>query len=175
MKSGDLGRLGFAALFCALQALLVVWMTTDQGFIPDLPEAERLLDGQRYQEAIRHLRPLAAAGSARANWMLGEMYANGTGVARDVPRGVRYLERAAESNIPQAQLLLSRIYSYGDGVQKDLVRAHLWLSLAAAQGRSEGAGLLGLLERMMTPEEIEQAWALAERRAPGTRDRLRSQ
>jgi TPR repeat protein len=175
MKSGDLGRLGFAALFCAFQALVLLWLTSDAGFIPDLAQAERLLGDEQYREAIHHLKPLAAAGSVRANWLLGELYVNGTGVPRDVRRGVRYLERAAEGNVLQAQFLLSRIYSYGDGVRKDLVRAHLWLSLAAAQDRNDGAGLLSLLERMMTPEQIEQAWALAEQRAPGTRDRLRPQ
>jgi TPR repeat protein len=176
MKAGDLGRLGFAVLFCGFQALVLLWlMSPDTGFIPDLPQAERLLDGQQYQEAVRHLRPLAAAGSVRANWLLGELYVNGIGVPRDVPRGVRYLERAADGNVLQAQFLLSRIYSYGNGVRKDLVRAHLWLSLAAAQDRNDGAGLLPLLEQMMTREQIERAWALAEQRVPGTRDRLRPQ
>lgn len=164
----------FLAFFCGLQGLLAYWLTLDPAFVPDLAQAERLLQVQEYAPAIHHLKPLAAAGSPRAECLLGELYVDGEGVGKNVPEGVRYLEKAADNGELQAQFLLSRLYSYGDGVPKDLVRAHFWLSLAAQQ-QTDARALLQMLERLMTREQIDRAWAMAEKRVPGARERIRHQ
>src|SRR6516164_9512688 len=48
-----------------------------------------------YVPAIRLFRPLAAAGNARAQSVLGVMYREGQGVAKSVPRGSAWLLRGA--------------------------------------------------------------------------------
>lgn len=178
MKTGRLGifpLLAFLVFFCGFQSLLVYWFALDPGFIPDLAQAEHLIQQREFAPALHHLKPLAENGSARAECLLGELYVNGDGVGRNVREGIRHLERAADGGVLQAQFLLSRLYSYGEGVPKDLVRAHFWLSLAAVQEHQDAPGLLLMLERMMTREQIEQAWAMAEKRMPGARQRSQFQ
>ncbi len=160
--------------FCSLQALLTLWMLTP-GITPNLSEAERLIERQDFHRAVDHLKPLAATGSPRAQCLLGELYVKGEGVRKNIGEGIRYLESSAETGTIRAQYLLSRIYSYGEGVPRDLVRAHLWLSLAALQERKDAPGLLSMLEQMMTPDQIEKAWAMAEERVPGARAKIGTQ
>lgn len=46
--------------------------------------------------ALQELAPLAESGSAPAQYALGTMYANGDGVAADLPRAERLLRQAAQ-------------------------------------------------------------------------------
>ncbi|MDX2151269.1 MAG: tetratricopeptide repeat protein [Bryobacteraceae bacterium] len=158
--------------FCGLQVLLWLWLTVEPGFVPDMAQAQRAYDLEDYEKAKKHLTVLAKHGSAGAEGMLGEMYLEGKGVERDVARGLKHLERSAEAGIVRSQYLLSRLYSYGEVVPRDLVRAHYWLSLAALQERQSAPGLLRMLEKMMSAAEIEESWALTERRVPGARLRV---
>jgi hypothetical protein len=171
-RGGVPGFVGLLLTFCAFQCLLGYWMAIDPYFVPDISKAEKLIGERQYLMALKHLEPLAGSGSVVAHWMLGQLYVNGDGVSKDVYRGIHHLEMAGDGGSLQAQFLLSRIYSDGEDLPRDLVRAHLWLSLAALQEQSEAPGLLAMLERIMTPAEIEQAWAMAERHVPGTRQKI---
>ncbi len=171
-RGGAPAFVGLLLAFCAFQCLLGYWLAIDPYFVPDVGKAEKLIEQRQYLAALRHLEPLAGSGSVVAHWMLGQLYLNGDGVAKDVYRGLSHLEVAGDGGSLEAQFLLSRIYSDGEDLPRDLVRAHLWLSLAALQDQSEARRLLAMLERIMTPAEIEQAWAMAERHVPGTRQKI---
>ncbi len=161
-----------AAVFLGLQVLLGLWLATDPGFVPDLRQAQRAFDLEDWETAKRHLEPLSRRGSPSADYLLGEMYAEGKGVKRDVARALQHLERAAEADVVRAQFLLGRLYAYGEAVPRNVVRAHYWLSLAALQERQNVPELLRALEMVMSTSEIEEAWAMAERRVPGARRRV---
>jgi uncharacterized protein len=91
-----------------------------------------------YVTAARRLQSLAMAGSARAQALLGFMYANGRGVPQHYVSAVEWYCRAAEQGDPTGQYLLGLMYDKGQGVQPDVVIAHKWLILAAAHaGRRE--------------------------------------
>jgi uncharacterized protein len=94
-----------------------------------------------YITAAKRLEPLAVAGYARAQALLGFMYEYGRGVAQDYDRAVMWYARAAEQGDPPAQYLLGLMYDKGLGVPQDAVLAHKWLNLAAARagGRERDA------------------------------------
>jgi TPR repeat protein len=82
--------------------------------------------------AVRLLAPLAARGSARAQALLGFMYATGEGVPQDYDAAAYWYRQSAERGDPTAQSLLGLVYDKGQGVPLDEVAAYKWLNLAAA-------------------------------------------
>lgn len=149
-----------------------VWpaMTTD----PHLTAAQAALEASDYATALRHLRPLAEAGEARAQRELGLMLLAGQGLPCCPADAAMWLRRAAEQDDPEAQYRLGRLLSYGHapppelegwhrsvlaakdssaalfypngiGQPADPAEAALWLERAAATGHAAAAFELGLL------------------------------
>lgn len=74
-----------------------------------------------------------AAGQrhAKAALVLGMLYKNGDGVARDDAQAAHWLNAASELGNPHAMFLLSNIYQEGRGVAQDTARARHLLEEAA--------------------------------------------
>ena len=53
------------------------------------------------------------------------------------------------------------MYALGTGVLKDDVYAHMWGIIAANNGNKSGAKLRDIVEKEMTPNQIEEAQRLA--------------
>jgi TPR repeat protein len=62
-----------------------------------------------YVPAIRLFRPLAAAGNARAQSVLGVMYRKGQGVAKSVPRAFMWLSLASARGDARAKAELQEV------------------------------------------------------------------
>jgi TPR repeat protein len=86
-----------------------------------------------YNLAARLLPPLAERGNARAQAMLGFMYATGQGVPQAYEAATYWYRLAAEQGDTTAQYLLGLMYDKGQGVPLDEVAAYKWLNLAAAR------------------------------------------
>ena len=80
---------------------------------------------QNQTEALRLYSLAAARGDAAAINVLGEMYSEGRGVARDEERGARYFRAAAEAGLPDAQVNLAESYANGRGVPQSLSLIHI--------------------------------------------------
>ncbi len=98
-----------------------------------------------YAAALETFRPLAEGGDARARFMMGVMYENGYGVARDLGLAVRWYRLAAEAGIASAQYNLGIFYQRGTGVAADPGEAARWHARAAAQGHAAAQNNLGAL------------------------------
>jgi len=85
-----------------------------------------------YTRAARQLGPLAQAGNARAQAMLGFLYENGFGVPQAYDAAVDLYFLAAEHGDPSGQYLLGLMYDKGHGVERNDIQAYKWLDLAAA-------------------------------------------
>jgi uncharacterized protein len=85
-----------------------------------------------YVTAARLLAPLAERGYARAQTLLGFMYATGQGVPQAYDAAAYWYRQSAERGDPTAQSLLGLVYDKGQGVPLDEVAAYTWLNLAAA-------------------------------------------
>ncbi|WP_167645747.1 tetratricopeptide repeat protein [Mameliella alba] len=100
-------------------------------------------DAGDYAAALKEWRPLAEAGDAGTQFMLGWMYADGKGTAQDYAEAVRWLRRSAAQGDPRGQVYLGQMYDKGTGVTKDYVEAVRWYRKAAAQGDPRGQAYLG--------------------------------
>ena len=82
----------------------------------------------------------AEQGFATAQFRLGQMYADGKGVPKDVVEAARWLRLAAEQGNADAQFKLGLMYALGKGVPKDYVQAYVWMNIGAAQIGDEESG-----------------------------------
>jgi TPR repeat protein len=85
-----------------------------------------------FNSAARLLLPLAERGNARAQAMVGFMYATGQGVPQAYDAAGYWYRLAAEQGDTTAQYLLGLAYDKGQGVPQDEIAAYKWLNLAAA-------------------------------------------
>ena len=104
----------------------------------------------------------ADQGFAPAEFMMGEMYFAGHGVAQDYHSASRWYSKAAEQGHPVAQHVLGWLYGEGRGIPQDLVRAHMWLNIVAIDGRIKDAATdRADIAKKMTPAHIARAQELA--------------
>lgn len=93
--------------------------------------------------AAKWLGKASDNGVIEARCFLGEMYAYGRGVEKDIKEAIRLLSSAAEHGMPYAQSALAHIYYYGNDVPVNRNEAYKWYSLAAEQSEGEAQFILG--------------------------------
>jgi hypothetical protein len=98
-----------------------------------------------YAKAAELWRPLAEAGNAPAQYLLGSLYVEGNGVEHDDATAFMWFERAANQGDAAAQYNVGASYAGGTGVQKSYVDAAKWFRRAADQGVVFAQLNLGLL------------------------------
>lgn len=93
-----------------------------------------------YATALKKLRPLAALGDSHAQYLLGQMYAFGSGVPKNDDAAIAWFRRAGlwSKGLPDpaapADYYVAQNYLEGRGVQKDEVEANKWFKRAADGG-----------------------------------------
>ena len=142
-------RTGMVAL--ALGAVAVVPARADPGW-----EAIRAGD---MAAADAYWRPLAESGDVNAMVGMGNL-ASMTG--RDADAAGWYA-RAAAKGERSAQVLLASAYLEGRGVERDPLLAYAWYHLAALEGHPKAGAARDLAAQWLTPEQVSQARAMAER------------
>src|SRR5690348_1464947 len=79
-------------------------------------DAEEMIDAfsqGRYESVLEHALPVAEAGNADAQCMIGLLYQLGTGVPQDGSEAVRWYRKAAAQDHPIAWCNLGTIYDSG--------------------------------------------------------------
>lgn len=118
---------------------------------------ERAHGEARHADAAELCRPLAEAGSADAQAIMGALHRSGQGVARDYGEAARWFELSARQGHAAAQFNLGALYNYGAGVSRDTVEAYVWYELAANAGNSDAAAGRALLDKTLAAAQIDQA------------------
>jgi TPR repeat protein len=103
----------------------------------------------------------AELGLALAQFNLGGLYYNGTGVAKDPKEAVKWFRKAAEQGDVNAQYNLSVCYENGQGVMKNDLLAYQWNVLACANGKKAAKDDLPALEEKLTAEQRAEGQRLA--------------
>jgi TPR repeat protein len=98
---------------------------------------------KEYQKAAQWYRKAAEQGYPDGLRLLGDMYREGLGVARDLVKSVELLLEGAKKGDPWCQNNLAVAYSQGLGVEKDESLAFKWYKSAAEQGLVMAQGALG--------------------------------
>ena len=107
--------------------------------------------------AIREWKPLAEAGHADAQGLLGTMYEEGRGVQPNDVEAAKWYRKAAEQGSADAQTDLGRFYMRGRGVPQDMNQALFWMRKGAAQGNTLSQFNLGNLYRLVFKKYKEAA------------------
>jgi TPR repeat protein len=107
-----------------------------------LKEAKVYIQNLNYNPAIVLLEPLANRNNSEAQYLLGTLYYNGTGVAKDVAKAADLFAKAAQDNNVDAQLKLGIIYLEGVGVTKSLTNSRFWLEQASENKHPSAAAAL---------------------------------
>jgi len=79
---------------------------------------------------------LAKHGDVQGQYMLGEMYYNGTGVNRNRRLAFEWCKKAAEKGFFFAQYKLGYLYYMGEGTEVDKAQAYKWYRKGVSQSKS---------------------------------------
>jgi TPR repeat protein len=91
------------------------------------------------------LRKQAESGDANAQFNVGAMYENGSGVRQDYAEAARWYRKAAELGDARAQYNLGIMNQNGWGVPQDYAEAVKWYRKAAKQGVASAQYNLGFM------------------------------
>ena len=116
---------------------------------------------QDYKESVKWYRKSAEQGDYGAQYNLALMYSKGQGVIQDYKEAVKWYRKSAEQGDSSAQYNLGNMYVRGQGVIQDYVMAHMYWNIAAVSGRKDAIHNRGIVEKDMTPSQIEKAQNLA--------------
>jgi len=116
---------------------------------------------QDYKEAFKWWKLAAEQGDADAQDSMGWMYDEGKGVPQDYKEAVKWFRLSAEQGHTFAQVNLGLMYEGGMGVPQDYVLAHMWFNLAVSNGGEYAIKDRQLMEKKMSPSQIEKAQELA--------------
>lgn len=97
-------------------------------------------------------QPLAEAGDANAQWMVGQGYLSPPDA--DPAAALKWFIRAAEQGHPLAQRDLGFLYEAGWGVTQDAQEAYFWYSLAAVHDSGRAAVRRDVLATGLSREQV---------------------
>jgi TPR repeat protein len=92
---------------------------------------------QAEKHQFQAIKAQAERGDAQAQFILGNLYAFGSGTSRDLAKAAKWHRKAAEQGLATAQLRLGLDYLNGIGVKADPIEGTKWLHRSADQGSSE--------------------------------------
>ena len=132
------------------------------------------LELKNYAEAYYHWRDLADDGNPEAQYHIGWLYANGYGVAVDVPLAMSWWEKAAASDHAPSQFALGMMYLTGDlkTVKKNVSEAIKWHMKSAENGYEDARDMMRQLYRTrkqsvlkLYPDITKREWFSAKKSA----------
>lgn len=133
-----------AALCLAVPLALMTWALGAADFSTGVERYDR----GDYEGAAEQWRALADQGDMRAQYRLGQMFAEGIGVRKDDRVALHWYRQAAGQGSFEARYELALMYSLGRGVRQDRSRAAYWYGLLAEDGHISAQYLLaGMYEQ----------------------------
>jgi len=122
-------------------ALLLLWSAV--AFAGEYEDGVAAFERGNFKTAIAMFTKAANKGDAKAQAMLGAVYAEGRGVPQDHKQAVSWFRKAAEQGDAKAQAYLGVAYYEGQGVPQDYKQAVSWYRKAADQGLAAAQLVLG--------------------------------
>jgi len=110
-------------------------------------EGAMAYNNRNYTLAYKEILPLAKAGNADAEHLLGLMYYMGRGVPQDYRQALAWHRKAAAKGKADAQYVVGAMYYTGNAVIQDHKEAVVWFRKAAEQGHADAQQVLGLMYR----------------------------
>jgi TPR repeat protein len=123
-------------------------------------EGAMAYNARNYALALKEITPLAKAGNADAEHLLGLMYYMGRGVQRDFKAAFEWHRKAALQGKADAQYVVGAMYYQGTAVPQNHRQAVYWFRKAAEQGHAEAQNALGLMYKYHVAG-MPQDWVIA--------------
>ena len=95
-----------------------------------------------FATALQEWTPLAEAGDAETQYMLGTIHFEGLGVIQNHEEAIKWFKLAAEQGIVEAQIQLGSMYYSGSGVLQNYAEAIKWYRQSAQKGSAVGQHLV---------------------------------
>ncbi|MET0268568.1 MAG: tetratricopeptide repeat protein [Duganella sp.] len=118
-----------------------------QAALAGFAEGATAYNNKQYSVALKEITPLAKAGNADAQHLLGLMYYMGRGVEQDYQKAFQWHRKAAEQGKADAQYVVGAMYYTGNTVIQDHKQAVVWFRKAAEQGHADSLQIMGLMYR----------------------------
>ena len=99
-------------------------------------QARDVYRAKDYNAAFQQLLPLARAGHAKAQQLVGYMCRKGWGVQQDFSRAYLWLSRAADQGLGSSITQLGMMFDEGEGVPQNYRRSHALYVEAAKKGNA---------------------------------------
>ena len=110
-------------------------------------EGANAYNAKNYALALKEITPLAKAGHADAQHLLGLMHYMGRGVSRDAQQALAWHRKAALQGKADAMYVIGAMYYTGNAVPQEHKEAVYWFRKAAERGHPEAQHALGLMYR----------------------------
>jgi uncharacterized membrane protein len=98
---------------------------------------------RRHAEEVGLIRRLAEQGIPNAQYRLGLLYYEGTGLPQDYNEAVKWYRKGAEQGDLSSQYAIGYMYDTGKGVEQDFAEAARWYLKSAVQGDAQAQCGLG--------------------------------
>ena len=116
-----------------------------------------------YAAALEEWRPLAQAGDAEAQFAMGLLYVEGSGVEQDDAEALVWFRRAAEQGHASSQFALGQACRYAPEIACEGAETMAWYRRAAEQGLPEAQyALAGAYAASLFSGEVEVTEARGE-------------
>jgi TPR repeat protein len=112
--------------------------------------------------SLNFFRMAADKGHAAAQFELGQMYAQGLGVAQQFEEAAFWYLLAAKQGHAQAQFHLGFLHSHGQGVEQDYMKAYQWYCVSERCGYALAKKNVAYIGKKLSPGEREMAQWRAE-------------
>jgi len=117
-----------------LTAVGLVLLASASGAVAAPQEAFDAFQHNDYATVLRVCEAPAKAGDSICQDMLGVLYSEGRGVARDQAAAFHWFQLAAAQGNPTAEFNLALAYERGEGIAKNPAEAEKWYAKAAERG-----------------------------------------
>lgn len=122
-------------------------LALQQSAMAGFAEGATAYNNKNYALALKEIAPLAKAGNADAQHLLGLMYYMGRGVPQDYKQALAWHRKAALQGKADAQYVVGAMYYTGNAVIQDHKQAVAWFRKAAEQGHADAQQVMGLMYR----------------------------
>ncbi|HEX7982046.1 MAG TPA: tetratricopeptide repeat protein [Duganella sp.] len=122
-------------------------LALQQSAMAGFAEGATAYNNKNYALALKEIGPLARAGNADAQHLLGLMYYMGRGVPQDYKQALAWHRKAALQGKADAQYVVGAMYYTGNAVIQDHKQAVAWFRKAAEQGHADAQQVMGLMYR----------------------------
>lgn len=109
-----------------------------------------------YGEAYELCKKAAEAHYPVGAYCVGQLYEKGLGVAQNYSNAAKWFTEGINMGSTPAALRLGQMYWDGKGVGKDRISAYEYIYLASLSGLPEANQKKEVMEKELTPEEIEK-------------------